>query len=370
MGVAGTPGDGPAVPVVDVGPLVDGRAGDGGDDGAASAAGRAIDAACRDVGFFSIVGHGVDPGLLERLDRHAREFFALPEAEKAQVAMPRAGVAWRGWFPLGGELTSGAPDLKEGVYFGAELPADDPRVVAGTPLHGPNLFPERPAALRDDVLAYMGEMTRVGQAVLGGMALALGVGRRWFVDHLTGDPTLLFRIFRYPPTPGDPGAGWGVGEHTDYGLLTVLAQDDRGGLQVKAPTGWVDVPPRPGSLVCNIGDMLERLTGGRYRSTPHRVRNVSGAERLSFPFFLDPSWDASVERLPIVGRPDDDGAAERWDHASVHGFTGTYGDYLLAKVAKVFPHLAAGATSRDSDGPGGQGQRRSAAGASGPTTTR
>ena len=94
--------------------------------------------------------------------------------------------------------------------------------------------------------------------------------------------------------------------------------------------------------------MLERLTGGRYRSTPHRVRNLSGADRLSFPFFLDPSWDAIVERLPIVGRPDDDGAAERWDHASVHGFTtGTYGDYLMGKVAKVFLYLATAATTLD-----------------------
>jgi isopenicillin N synthase-like dioxygenase len=334
VGGADTPGDAPVVPIVDVGPLVDERA------DAALAAGRAIDTACREVGFFSIVGHGVDPGLLERLDRHAREFFALPEAEKAQVAMPRAGRAWRGWFPLGGELTSGAPDLKEGLYFGADLPADDPRVVAGIPLHGPNLFPERPAALRDDVLSTMREMARVGQAVLRGMALALGIGRHWFVEHLTGDPTVLFRIFHYPPAPGGHIERWGVGEHTDYGLVTILAQDDRGGLQVKAPAGWVDVPPVHGSLVCNIGDMLERLTGGRYRSTPHRVRNVSGTDRLSFPFFLDPAWDATVERLPIVDRPDDDGAAERWDHASVHGFTGTYGDYLVAKVAKVFPQLA------------------------------
>jgi isopenicillin N synthase-like dioxygenase len=327
--------DGGEVPVVDVGALVDEGAGD--DD--ALAAGRAIDAACREVGFFSVVGHGVDPGLLVRLDRHAREFFALPEAEKAEVAMPRAGRAWRGWFPLGGELTSGAPDLKEGLYFGAELPADHPRVLAGTPLHGPNLFPARPAALRDDVLAYMAEMERVGQAVLSGMALALGLGRRWFAEHLTGDPTVLFRIFRYPPSAGDAGPRWGVGEHTDYGLVTVLAQDDRGGLQVKAPQGWVEVPPRPGSLVCNLGDMLERLTGGRYRSTPHRVRNVSGADRLSFPFFLDPSWDAAVEPLPIAEQPSDD-AALRWDNTSVHEVTGTYGDYLTAKTAKVFPRLA------------------------------
>ena len=328
---------GAAVPVVDVGPLVDGRAGD-----AATEAGRAIDAACREVGFFTIVGHGVDPGLLARLDRHAREFFALAEADKAAIAMPLAGRAWRGWFGLGSELTSGVPDLKEGIYFGAELPADDPRVVAGIPLHGPNLFPRRPAALRDDVLAYMAEMARVGQAVLGGMALALGLGRRWFADHLTGDPTVLFRIFRYPPAAADPASPWGVGEHTDYGLLTLLAEDDRGGLQVKAPGGWVDVPPRSGSLVCNVGDMLERLTGGRYRSTPHRVRNLSGADRLSFPFFLDPGWDATVRRLPIAAEPTDDGAAERWDHASVHEVTGTYGDYLMAKVAKVFPDLTGG----------------------------
>jgi isopenicillin N synthase-like dioxygenase len=316
-----------AVPIVDIGALVAGRAGD---DAVASA--RAIDAACRDVGFVSIVGHGVDPGLLARLDRHAREFFALPEAIKAEIAMPRAGRAWRGWFPLGGELTSGVPDRKEGIYFGAELPADDPRVVAGTPLHGPNLFPERPAGLRDDVLATMAEMARVGQAVLAGVALALGIGRGWFADHLTGDPTVLFRIFRYPPD-GD------VGEHTDYGLVTILAQDDRGGLEVRTPGGWVAVPPRPGSLVCNIGDMLERLTGGQYRSTPHRVRNRSDGDRLSFPFFLDPSWDATVQALPIAGPPADDGAAGRWDNASVHDVTGTYGDYLTAKVARVFPGL-------------------------------
>ena len=329
------------VPVVDVGALVADDPADG-----ALAAGQAIDAACRDVGFFSIVGHGVDMALLARLDRSARDFFALPEDEKAQVAMARAGRAWRGWFPVGGELTSGVPDLKEGLYFGAEEPAD------GRPLHGPNLFPPRPAGLRDDVLLYVDAMTRLGQAVLGGMASALGIGRRWFVDHLTSDPTVLFRIFHYPPPPSAPpspgrASPWGVGEHTDYGLLTILAQDDRGGLQVKGRAGWIEVAPRPGSFVCNIGDMLERLTGGRYRSTPHRVRNVSGADRLSFPFFLDPSWDASVERLPIVERPVDDGAAERWDHASVHGFTGTYGDYLLAKVAKVFPALAADAGAQD-----------------------
>jgi isopenicillin N synthase-like dioxygenase len=218
-------------------------------------------------------------------------------------------------------------------------------VRAGTPLHGPNLFPRRPAELRPVVLAYLDELTRIGQAVLGAMALGLGLDRDWFRRHLTADPLVLFRIFHYPPAAGGDEGQWGVGEHTDYGLLTLLAQDANGGLAVRSGDGWIDADPIPGTFVCNLGDMLERLTGGRYRSTPHRVRNDSGAERLSFPFFLDPSWDAVVDRLPIVERPAEEGAAERWDRTSVHGFTGTYGDYVTAKVAKVFPDLAAGTVS-------------------------
>ncbi|HOY79905.1 MAG TPA: 2OG-Fe(II) oxygenase family protein [Hyphomonadaceae bacterium] len=143
-------------------------------------------------------------------------------------------------------------------------------------------------------------------------------------------------MFHYPAS--DAAEGWGVGEHTDYGLLTVLAQDDKGGLQVKTPHGWIDTPPIPGTIVCNIGDMLDRLTGGVYRSTPHRVLNVSGRSRLSFPFFFDPGFDARV--VPLPGRIAHDDSAQRWDKASLHDFTGTYGDYLLGKVGKVFPDLA------------------------------
>lgn len=322
------------VPVIDVGPLLDDRARQADLDAVASA----LDRACRDTGFFTIVGHGVEPSLLERLDAAARRFFALPESEKAEIAMARAGRAWRGWFPLDGELTSGVPDHKEGVYFGAELGPDHPRVANETPLHGPNLFPSRPPELRELVLAYMDAMTELGQALLGGIALGLGLARSWFTTNLTDDPLVLFRIFRYPPGHGTER--WGVAEHTDYGLLTILAQDASGGLEVRTGHGWVVVDPIPNAFVCNLGDMLERVTGGVYRSTPHRVRNPANHDRLSYPFFIDPSWDAVVERLPIVPRPTDDGAADRWDHASVHGFTGTYGDYICQKVAKVFPDLA------------------------------
>jgi isopenicillin N synthase-like dioxygenase len=150
----------------------------------------------------------------------------------------------------------------------------------------------------------------------------------------------LFRIFNYPP-PSDPSF-WGVGEHTDYGLLTILLQDDAGGLEVKSRSRWIPAPPVPSSFVCNIGDMLDRMTRGLFRSTPHRVRNPAPRDRLSFPFFFDPNFFAKVRPIELTGQdlPPDD-RDERWDRASVHAFEGTYGDYLLGKVGKVFPELRA-----------------------------
>lgn len=317
------------LPVIDVSALIDGG------DGARAA--EAIGAACRDTGFFYAVGHGVSPDTLARLTEASWRFFALPEDEKRKVEMARGGRAWRGWFPLGGELTSGKPDLKEGFYFGEELGEGDPRVAAGLPLHGANLFPDAVPELKPAVLDFIAENTRAAHAIMEAIALSLGLERGYFRANLTAAPTLLFRIFHYPASPvGDDG--WGVGEHTDYGLLTLLAQDDAGGLQVKTRDGWIDAPPIEGALVCNIGDMLDRLTGGHYRSTPHRVRNVSGRGRLSFPFFFDPGWEARIAPLPQAR----DDSADRWDRANVHAFDGPYGSYLLSKVRKVFPELAAG----------------------------
>jgi isopenicillin N synthase-like dioxygenase len=291
-----------------------------------------IEEACRDTGFFYVSGHGVPASLLAQLDAAARTFFSLPDNEKRDIAMARGGRAWRGWFPVGAELTSGEQDRKEGLYFGSELPGGHP-----LPLHGPNLFPVRVPSLRPLVLTYLAELTRVAQAVLRGVAQSLDLAADYFAAGYTAKPTMLFRIFHYPPAPADD-AGWGVGEHTDYGLLTLLAQDDNGGLQVRTPRGWLDAPPLPGTFVCNIGDMLERLTAGWYRSTPHRVRNTSGRDRLSFPFFFDPDFTAEVPPLPNRAATTDTGH-RRWDGENPLAFTGTYGDYLTTKVSKAFPHL-------------------------------
>ncbi|GAA0364670.1 isopenicillin N synthase family oxygenase [Microbispora corallina] len=316
------------LPVIDVSALVG-----PGTPGERAAAARRIEAACLDSGFFYISGHGVPPELTTRLEDAARRFFRLPAEHKMRISMERGGKAWRGYFPVGAELTSGRPDLKEGVYFGAENDPDDPR-----PLHGPNLFPGEVPDLRATVLAYLDAMSGVAQGVLRGVALALGLEDDYFSSGYTASPTMLFRIFHYPPA-SPSGDEWGVGEHTDYGLLTLLLQDDNAGLQVHTSRGWIEAPPISGTLVCNIGDMLDRLTGGHYRSTPHRVRNLTGRSRLSFPFFFDPGWDCEVPPLP--SRPLRDGGRPRWDGQDLRAFTGTYGDYLMGKVGKVFPRLRA-----------------------------
>jgi len=327
------------LPVIDIGPLLN--------DGPADQVAHEMRAACRRHGFFYIHGHEVAEELQERLEQLSREFFALEPARKQTIAMKTGGRAWRGYFAVGDELTSGQPDQKEGIYFGAELPSDDPRVQAGLPLHGPNLFPNIPG-FRDTVLEYLSAMTTVGHAVMRGIALSLDMEPETIHDRWTYEPTILFRIFHYPPLAAQlENQTWSVGEHTDYGLLTLLRQDQTGGLQVKTDDGWIDAPPIPGTFVCNLGDMLDRVTGGHYRSTPHRVFNSGTSGRLSFPFFFDPAWDASIGSLFPPESKNGDESKARWDGVDLQTVTGTYGEYLLGKVSKVFPELASDVGTSD-----------------------
>jgi len=312
------------------------------DDAREKVAGQIKDA-CRRFGFFYLTGHGVPDAALSQLERVSRQFFTLPEAQKMQISMDQGGAAWRGFFPVGGELTSGQADIKEGLYFGSELAAEHPRVAAGWPLHGANLWPYQVPDLRAAVEDYMAATVNAAHHLIEGVAMALGLEADYFHKTYTADLTVLFRIFHYPAHHAlTEENSWGVGEHTDYGLLTLLAQDANGGLQVKTPFGWIDAPPLDGALVCNIGDMLDRLSGGWFRSTPHRVRNTGGRDRLSFPLFFDPDFAADMRPLPLPFDPGVNtrpGSESRWDHADLQAFEGTYGDYLLGKVSKVFPGL-------------------------------
>lgn len=255
-------------------------------------------------------------------------------------------------------------DWKEGLYFERELLADHPAVQAGVPMHGPNQWPADQPELKDAVLAYMAGMTRLGQAVMGGMALALGMQRDFFHDQFTSEPFTPFRLFHYPPdTVGvdeeDGQPRFGVQEHTDYGVLTILAMDDEGlEVKVRGQEAWLPVPLIPGAYVVNVGDMAELWSCGRFVATPHRVRHTGTRGRLSAPFFFDPSFDCIVRPLvhAFEGAPGAEGGAEGGGvvartpeaaQAAVDAYRAgdrtvaiQYGAYILSKVLSVFPSLA------------------------------
>jgi isopenicillin N synthase-like dioxygenase len=325
--------DPPRLPIIDFAPF---EAGGSWRDHVATQ----IDWAASEFGFFYIVGHGLDLGAIERFVALSRTFFLQDNDAKQKIHMSRGGRAWRGYFPVGGELTSGRSDHKEGLYFGEELTDADARVRAGTPLHGGNLFPQLPG-FRDAVLDYMTELTGLGHHLMSAIGRGLHLGDHYFFDRYTGSPTRLFRIFNYPPAPRDQSdETLGVGEHTDYGLLTLLYQDEVGGLQIEYDDSWIDVPYVPGTFVVNVGDMLQRLTSGRYVSALHRVVNRSGRSRISMPFFFDPGFNAVLQAIPgVTPAVSRHSKAERWDGRDLQKVQGTYGDYLLSKVAKVFPDL-------------------------------
>jgi len=300
-----------------------------------------IGKACAEYGFFTLTHHGVDETLQSELENLSQQFFGQNLEEKMKISMKLGGRAWRGYFPVGEELTSGQADHKEGVYFGEEIGDQDPRVQQGLPLHGKNLFPQFPAGFKDVVLKYELAMTNLAHELMRAISMSLDLAPNYFHQHFTEDPLILFRIFHYPATSSEKEDQypWGVGEHTDYGLLTLLKQDDKGGLEAKIKEDWISVPPVPNSFVCNVGDMLDYLTQGKYRSLPHRVKNISGKSRYSFPFFFDPNFKAKIQALN--GSFENTVMAHnRWDHADLYQFKGTYGDYLLKKVSKVFPVLA------------------------------
>ena len=292
--------------------------------------------ACHDHGFFYVQNHGINRQLIRHLTDLSHQFFGLPIGEKSKIHMSKGGLAWRGYFSVGEELTSGHPDKKEGLYFGRELEEKHPKVVSKTPMHGRNLFPDIDN-FSNRILDYMNALEELGQLLLEGIALSLNLDKKYFYQNYTQDPFVLFRIFNYPSIIHNDGHNWSVGEHTDYGLLTILKQDDVGGLQIKTKGKWIDAPPIKDTFVCNIGDILDIITKGYYKSTPHRVLNKSGKSRLSMPFFMDPNFDAEVQ--PIENISASHNFDDRWDRNNIYAYTGNYGKYVLNKVSKVFPQL-------------------------------
>lgn len=290
------------IPVIDLEPFLRG------DAAARALVAARIGAACREIGFFYVVNHGVPEALIARVYAEARRFFSQPEAVKAEIAIEKSPVH-RGWFKLGEENLDPAKqtrdgDLKEGIKIGRGLDADHPLVRAGTPLHGPNQWPRGLPGWQAVMQEYYGVMEALGRELMRAFALALGLEENYF-DRWLDTPMTTLGLLHYPPQTGRiTEAQLGAGAHSDYGCLTMLAQDDAGGLQVWGPGGrWLDAPPIPGSFVVNIGDMMERWTNGVFNSTLHRVVNVSGRERYSLPYFFDPDFNAEITCLPTCLRP-------------------------------------------------------------------
>ena len=274
-----------------------------------------LDRTCREIGFFTLVGHGAPVAVLDELRAKANEFFALPLEQKRRAVHPVSATP-RGYRALGIEALSYGndrwtpPDLKEYYHFGREIWPDEPYFTGpeGRRYFVPNLWPARPAGFREAAERYYAEMERISLTLMRLAALALGVDERFFDDKIDRHITAM-RLNFYPaqaeaPLPGQLRAG----EHTDYGNFTILnGENAPGGLQVRTRGGqWLDVETEPSSFVVNIGDLLMRWTNDRWVSNTHRVVNppdsvAARAQRLSIAFFHHPNYDASIECIASAG---------------------------------------------------------------------
>ena len=257
--------------------------------------------AARDVGFFYLTGHGIDSALLQQVQDHARQFFALPDSEKAAVGMINS-PHFRGYNRAASEITRGKPDLREQFDLGAErqaLPLDENSPYWAR-LQGPNQWPQALPALKPLLLDWQQAMTTMSLRLLQAFAQALALPQEAF-DQLYGDkPNEHIKLMRYPGQAPDD-SHQGVGAHKDSGFLSFLLQDKQAGLQVEIEEGrWIDVLPRANTLVVNIGELLELATNGYLRATVHRVQSpAQGSERLSIAFFLGAQLDAVVPLYPL-----------------------------------------------------------------------
>ncbi len=300
------------VPVIDIGPFLDGDA-----SGRAQVVGE-VRAACEGIGFFTIAGHGVDPDLIGALRDAARAFFALPDAAKQAVRQPKEGVP-RGYRAIGDEgLAYGAgeetpPDLKEVFHLGPpDFPGDDYHNCAAAAAHFiDNLYPDEPPQFREVVTRYYRTVEELCRRIEEIFALALDLPDAFFQPY-TDKQIGALRIIHYPPTETAPAPGQlRAGAHTDYGTFTVLLSENRpGGLQVRTRAGdWIDVSTPEDAFVINIGDLMMRWTNGRFVSNPHRVAippDDADAEtdRLSVVFFHHPNYDAEIACIPTCASDD------------------------------------------------------------------
>lgn len=298
--------------------------------------------ATHEVGFFTLVGHGIPDELQERLLTTARAFFALPAEDKLEIENLKS-PHFHGYARVGGELTQGKVDWREQIDIG---PGRDARVLgpddpAYLRLEGPNQWPSALPELRPLIEEWNDRLTAIGMRLLAAWAESLGVEARDLTSLFDVDPWAQIKIARYPGVPADAPSRQGVGSHKDAGALTLLwIEPGVGGLQVQYQDEWVDLPPlENGALVVNIGELLEWATDGYLRATKHRViAPDEGTDRISVPFFFNPRLDATVPKLAIA---EELRAAARGIEQEVgNPIHGVYGENILKSRLRAHPDVA------------------------------
>ena len=192
------------------------------------------------------------------------------------------------------------PDLKESFYCGLDLPDDHPLAMKKLRGYGHNQWPAAFPQMREPLVSYYGQMKLLGDRILRMIARSLELEEDWFTPYFQ-PPAATLRLIKYPPQPADAAFNQiGAGAHTDWGSITILAQDSAGGLEVRNLEGeWIDAPPIAGAFVINLGDLMARWTNGIYSSNMHRVKNNrSSGDRYSVPFFMSPQPDAVIAPVP------------------------------------------------------------------------
>jgi isopenicillin N synthase-like dioxygenase len=294
---------------------------------------------CHEHGFFHLTGHGIDPTTTRRLHTLARDFFALPDRDRLQIANIHS-PQFRGYTPVEHEYTQNRPDRREQLDIGRELPPPDlgPRDPAWLRLRGPNLWPAALPDLRPVTEAWMTAMESLGRLLCHALALALGQPADRFDEMVTPHPEVLVKIIRYPGS-GD-AQRQGVGAHRDTGLVTFVAQDEHGGLQVQLGDEWIDVAPQADAFVVNLGEMMQLVTSGYFAATVHRVISpLLPADRVSLAYFFNPKLESTLSPLtlpPELAAAAPGGASREADNPIL----ASYGDNSLKVRLRAHPDVA------------------------------
>jgi len=263
--------------------------------------------ACRETGFFYVANHGIPVELIAKQFDWARRFFDLPLERKMAIHMTKSPT-FVGYEPVGVQVTdsqdpkvkASPPDLKEAFFIGTEIGPDHPYAGKAIRGYGHNQWPEDMPGLRADMLTYHAAISDLSMRVVRLLALSLDLPADYFAP-MFDMPNTTLRMLKYPPQPASAAFNqMGAGAHTDWGGVTLLAQDDLGGLEVRNAAGdWIRAQPIPGTFIVNLGDLTARWTNGLYNSNLHRVmNNASGRDRYSIPFFFGPRPSAIIEALP------------------------------------------------------------------------